>query len=91
MKAVHVFISGRVQGVGFRQFVHAEALARGLVGWARNLSDGRVEAVFAGEDAAVDDIVETCRRGPPGAQVRALTTAPYTGPLDSRFVLRPTA
>jgi acylphosphatase len=62
MKAVHIFISGRVQGVGFRQFIHAEATARGVGGWARNLSD-----------------------------VRALTKGPYTGPLDARFVLRPTA
>jgi acylphosphatase len=91
MKAVHVFISGRVQGVGFRQFIHAAAEARGLGGWARNLSDSRVEAVFVGEDAAVDEMVALCHRGPPGAAVRAVTTAPYAGPVDSRFVLRPTA
>jgi acylphosphatase len=91
MKAIHIFISGRVQGVGFRQFIQAEATSRGVGGWARNLSDGRVEAVLAGEDAAVDDMVMLCHRGPRGAIVRALTKGPYSGPLDNRFVLRPTA
>ena len=91
MKAVHIFIGGRVQGVGFRQFIHAEAVARGLGGWARNLSDGRVEAAFAGEDGAVDEMVTLCHRGPRGAIVKSLTAEPYAGPLDSRFVLRPTA
>jgi acylphosphatase len=91
MKAVHIYISGRVQGVGFRQFIHAEATSRGVGGWARNLSDGRVEAVLVGEDAAVDEMVIVCHRGPPGAIVRGLTKEPYAGPLDSRFVLRPTA
>jgi acylphosphatase len=91
MKATHVFISGRVQGVGFRQFIQSEATTRGLGGWARNLSDGRVEAVFVGEDAAVDDMVIVCHRGPRGAIVRALSKEPYAGPVDPRFVLRPTA
>jgi acylphosphatase len=91
MKAVHIFIGGRVQGVGFRQFIHAEATVRGVGGWARNLSDGRVEAVLAGEDAAVDEMVRLCNRGPRGAIVKSLASAQYSGPLDSRFVLRPTA
>jgi acylphosphatase len=67
-----VFISGRVQGVGFRWYAceHAESL--GLAGWVRNLPDRRVEAVFQGEESLVDDMVEWCRRGSPAAMVRAV-------------------
>ena len=60
----HVVVRGRVQGVGFRAFVEREALRRGLEGWVRNCRDGSVEAVFAGEPAAVADMIEACRRGP---------------------------
>jgi acylphosphatase len=67
-----VSVRGRVQGVGFRAFVENEALERGLAGWVRNRRDGSVEAVFAGEAAAVAAAVEACRRGPLGARVDAL-------------------
>jgi len=87
-KAVHVVIHGRVQGVGFRAFVEGEARARGLAGWVRNLSDGRVEAVFSGEASVVDAVVEACRRGPAGAHVHELKLEPYAGPLDGRFTVR---
>jgi acylphosphatase len=69
---VHVFISGRVQGVSFRYFAYHEALRLGLAGWVRNLADGRVEAVFEGEKAAVDAILEWCKRGPASASVDSL-------------------
>lgn len=69
---VHVSVRGRVQGVGYRAFVEVEALRRGLQGWVRNRNDGTVEALFAGEAAAVAGMVETCRRGPMGARVDAL-------------------
>jgi acylphosphatase len=62
-------ISGRVQGVYFRNGVRREAMAAGLSGSARNLPDGRVEVVLEGEDAAVDRVIEWCRTGPPGAAV----------------------
>jgi acylphosphatase len=68
----HISVRGRVQGVGFRAFVEHEALKRGLGGWVRNRSDGTVEAMFAGEAAAVGAAVEACRRGPFGARVDAL-------------------
>jgi acylphosphatase len=89
-KTVRIRVSGRVQGVGFRAFVEREARAHGLTGWVRNLSDGRVEAVFSGEAASVDAAVEACRRGPAGAHVRELESEPYSGPLDARFMVRPT-
>jgi acylphosphatase len=90
MKAVHVFVTGRVQGVGFRAFVEGEARARGLSGWVRNLSDGRVEAVLSGDAGVVDAVVAACRRGPAGAHVREVKLEPYAGPLDTRFAVRPT-
>jgi acylphosphatase len=68
----HVAVRGRVQGVGYRAFVEDEAYRRGLHGWVRNRRDGSVEAVFAGPRAAVESMVETCRRGPMGALVRAV-------------------
>lgn len=66
----HVFISGRVQGVFFRQQTARQATGSGLAGWVRNLYDGRVEAVFEGERAAVGRLVQWCHRGPSGACVR---------------------
>ncbi len=71
MKSVHVVISGRVTGVGFRAGVKNEADKLGLVGWVRNrksrpifLGKGKVEAVFSGKSGAVDAIVAWCRKGP---------------------------
>lgn len=66
---VHVLISGRVQGVGFRAALRHEALRRGVSGWVRNLPDGRVEAVIEGEAGRVDEVLAWCRRGPQGARV----------------------
>ncbi|MCL5291750.1 MAG: acylphosphatase [Actinobacteria bacterium] len=71
MKRVRVIISGRVQGVFFRAYTRQEAESRGLRGWVRNLPDGRVEAVFEGDERAVDDMVAWCRVGPPAAAVTA--------------------
>jgi acylphosphatase len=66
---VHVTIRGDVQGVGYRAFVERHALERALDGWVRNRRDGSVEAVFAGPAAAVDTVIEACRKGPDGARV----------------------
>jgi acylphosphatase len=68
----HVVVRGRVQGVGYRAFVEDEAHQRGLHGWVRNRRDGSVEAVFAGPRAAVESMVEACRRGPMSARISAL-------------------
>src|SRR5207253_11073860 len=64
-----VTIRGRVQGVGFRYWTRRTATARGLKGWVRNRRDGSVEAVFAGDEQAVADMIELCRRGPDPARV----------------------
>ena len=77
----HVFVSGRVQGVFFRSETRYEARLRGVKGWVRNLPDGRVETVFEGEEEAVKELIEFCRRGPPGAKVTKIDVKweDYTG------------
>lgn len=66
---VHLFISGRVQGVFFRAHTCDEAKKRGLNGWVKNLYDGRVEAVFEGDDGGIQSMISWCRKGPPHAAV----------------------
>jgi acylphosphatase len=68
----HVWISGRVQGVFFRDSCAREARRLGLAGWVRNLADGRVEAAFEGPADAVDLMVQWCGRGPPRAVVTGI-------------------
>ena len=67
-----VVAHGRVQGVFFRDTARRAAAQRGVAGWARNVPDGTVEAVFEGEPDAVERMVELCREGPRGAQVERL-------------------
>jgi acylphosphatase len=65
-------VSGRVQGVWFRQSTADEAGALGVTGWVRNLPDGRVEAVFEGERGAVEQALDYARLGPPRAYVESV-------------------
>lgn len=68
-----VYVSGRVQGVGYRASTFREALRHSTVnGYVRNLPDGRVEAVFSGDASQVEAMVNWCRRGPQMAQVTEL-------------------
>jgi acylphosphatase len=76
MAATRVLIGGRVQGVGFRWAVMAEALRLGVVGWARNLDDGRVEVHSQGEAGAVAALATWLRTGPPGARVTECVEQP---------------
>ena len=69
MKRMHVTISGRVQGVAFRHDTRRTALFLNLTGWVKNLPDGRVEAVFEGENDSIDAMRAWCSRGPPLAHV----------------------
>jgi len=66
---VHLFISGVVQGVLFRSHARRKAFELGLVGWVKNLPDGRVEAVFEGAKEEIDEMVKWCHQGPAASQV----------------------
>ena len=67
--AVHALVEGRVQGVFFRQQCRQEARRHGLIGWVRNLPDGRVEVWAQGEHESVESLVEWLWTGPPHATV----------------------
>ena len=66
---VHIFLSGRVQGVFFRSETRREAQRHNVKGWVRNLPDGGVEAVLEGEKENVDQLIKFCKKGPHGAKV----------------------
>jgi acylphosphatase len=88
----HVYISGQVQGVFFRASAHGGAKKLGLTGWVRNTLDGQVEAVFEGDEAKVEEMVEWCRHGPDGAQVAGVdvkyetATGEFSGFIVKRSV-----
>ena len=67
--ALHVPVTGLVQGVFFRAWARDEAQALGVSGWIRNCSDGSVEALLEGEAEAIEELIDLLREGPPGAQV----------------------
>ncbi len=66
-RRLHVLISGRVQGVFFRAATREHATRLGLRGWVRNLPDGRVEALFEGEEKHLAGMLDWCHQGPPGS------------------------
>ena len=66
----HIFITGRVQGVGFRHFTRKNAEDLGVNGWVKNLSDGRVEAVFQGSEEQFDELIQRCKKGPVASYVQ---------------------
>jgi acylphosphatase len=68
----HIFVSGRVQGVFFRVNTVQEAEKLGILGWVKNLEDGRVEAVLEGDSEKVKGMVEWLKKGPPAAKVEHL-------------------
>ncbi|MEM3712977.1 MAG: acylphosphatase [Thermoproteota archaeon] len=89
MVRAHVYVSGRVQGVFFRYETKSLADRLGVKGWVRNLPDGRVEAVFEGEEETVMKMIEFCKKGPPGARVTDVKVEweEYKGEFD-RFSIR---
>jgi len=86
MKArAHVYVSGMVQGVFFRYETQALAEEIGVRGWVRNTPDGKVEAVFEGEREKVEQMLDFCRKGPPGARVIDVEVKwePYKGEFST--------
>jgi acylphosphatase len=76
LQTIRLRISGRVQGVGFRDALRSEALRLGVTGWVRNLAGGGVEALAQGAPAAVAALLEWARRGPPAARVERVECGP---------------
>lgn len=84
-RRVHVWISGRVQGVFFRAFTRDAAYRSKVAGWVRNLPDGSVEAVFEGHSDAVSTMLEWCHEGSPLSRVQAVQVREeaYSGEFTS--------
>ena len=74
MIALHISIYGRVQAVGFRNWMKESAGKKGLAGWVRNASDGSVEAFIQGEDETLNDLLALCWEGPELADVEDVLT-----------------
>jgi len=81
----HVLVEGRVQGVFFRSETRSIARQHSLTGWVKNLPDGRVEAIFEGEDDDVKKVVQWCHQGPPSAMVTKVSVKnePCTGEFET--------
>lgn len=78
-RAYRMWVSGRVQGVGFRWFVRRAALGLGLTGQVRNLPDGRVEVEFTGPPERLETFRQQLREGPPGSRVTRLEELELSG------------
>ena len=87
-RAVHVLISGFVQGVGFRAWTERQANALGLSGWVRNTEEDDVEVVFSGAAEAVEKMLALCKEGPRGARVERVEVLGPAGEVSGAFVIR---
>ena len=83
-----VRVYGRVQGVFFRQWTVKQARALGVAGWVHNAADGALEAHLAGDEAAVAQLIEHMRRGPPQAMVEDLTVEHVPPEVTEGFAVR---
>jgi acylphosphatase len=88
MRAKRLVIAGRVQNVGYRDWLVAKAQELGVAGWVRNLSDGTVEALVYGEVDSVEELLRACRRGPRLASVTRIEEEWADPPDDPAFFRR---
>jgi acylphosphatase len=89
-RAVHLNITGRVQGVGYRAFVESQAKALAISGWVRNRRDGSVEVVAVGPTDSVESLIAACTRGSAGSKVVDVEIADYSGTFLPGFMVLPT-
>ena len=87
---MHVEVTGRVQGVGFREFVRTIAQRLGIAGWVRNREDGAVELAASGKASQIETLLAAVRRGPAGGNVQEVRTLPVDAhdALPKPFVIR---
>lgn len=85
----HLIVRGRVQGVGYRNYIQYKAGLLNIKGWVRNRLDGSVEAVVHGSPEAVAEIIDCAKRGPGAAEVTAVTVSDAEG-RHEQFVVHPT-
>lgn len=91
MRACRLIIHGRVQGVGYRDWLMNIAHLHKLHGWVRNITDGTVEAVLAGPEPALTACLATCHEGPALANVTKIEILPYEGRVAPGFAREPTS
>jgi acylphosphatase len=89
MNAKRLVITGRVRGVGYRDWMVTQATRLGVSGWVRNRGDESVEALVAGETPAVEELLRACRRGPRLASVATIDEEMAEPPDSPGFVRRP--
>ncbi len=85
IRRVHVFITGRVQGVFFRAETKKQASGLSLKGWVKNLYDNKVEAVFEGRENNIKKMLDWCRKGPVLAHVREVEIVEESRPVVTGF------
>ncbi len=85
---MHLIITGRVQGVGYRAWAKHNAVKRELYGWVRNLKDGSVEMFISGAELNIQSMIEACREGPLAARVTNLEVTSYNHEeIAPRFIV----
>ena len=84
----HIFVSGRVQGVGYRRFAQKSAEAMGLRGWTRNLWDGRVEVLACGSEPQLDDYCDKLKQGPAFSKVHEVIVKTQSDEVNKEVTQR---
>jgi len=73
----HIIISGKVQGVGFRYWLHKAAVRNNINGWVKNKISGEVEALLIGDVVKIDNLIKLCEKGPPSSKVTKIKVQNY--------------
>ena len=73
----HIVISGKVQGVGFRNWLHQVAMQKNINGWVKNKISGEVEALLIGNEVKIDNLIKLCKKGPASSNVTKIEVQNY--------------
>ena len=73
----HIVITGKVQGVGFRYWLHKAAVRNNINGWVKNIISGEVEALLIGDNVEIDNLIRLCEKGPPSSKVTKIKVQNY--------------